>query len=88
MTGIYLIINIVIIILFIAGFLIFNTPEKKLLILSAVYAAIFENFNMFFSRGLEAGYYYDANFKLFIFDTPLFVILSWSLLITGSYCYW
>ncbi|MFH0818610.1 MAG: carotenoid biosynthesis protein [Patescibacteria group bacterium] len=74
--------------LFVAGFFYFDWAHRKMLLLAALYAIIFENFNMYLSRGLEAGYYYDTNFKLFVFDTPLFVILSWALLITSSYYFW
>lgn len=58
--------------------------KLRIFLLALVYAAIFENFNIMLSEGKTGGYHYNPNFLLFVFDTPLFVIISWALIILSS----
>ncbi|HLD21820.1 MAG TPA: carotenoid biosynthesis protein [Patescibacteria group bacterium] len=78
---IFWIINIGIILLFAGLLLVINHNERRMAFFAILYAILFENVNMLLSRGQIAGYSYNSQFVLCIFDTPLFVILSWSLLI-------
>ncbi|HLC85667.1 MAG TPA: carotenoid biosynthesis protein [Candidatus Nanoarchaeia archaeon] len=58
--------------------------KLKIFLLALVYATIFENLNILLSEGKAGGYFYNPNFLLFLFDTPLFVIISWALIILSS----
>ncbi len=64
--------------------IIYDKYKLRIVLLSVIYAAIFENLNIMFSEGQVGGYYYNTEFLLFILDTPLFVILSWSLIILSG----
>ncbi len=85
MTGIFLIVNIGIIALFLGMVFFCNRKQRIMLLLAIVYATIFENMNMLLAKGEAAAYYYHPDFFLFFFDTPVFVILSWSMLIVSSW---
>lgn len=85
MNGVFLVINIAIVILFIGMVFFCNWQQRIMLLLAAVYATIFENFNMLLAGSDIAGYFYNPEFVVFIWDTPLFVILSWSMLIVSSW---
>lgn len=61
--------------------------DKKsiyLLFSALIYALIFENGNIILSKGNIGSYYYNSQFSLFIYHVPLFVVLSWSVIIYTS----
>ena len=76
---IFTLIEIAIIILF-ALFYIFFKTKRKMLIYSLIFSAIFELLGV-----LSNGYTYNFNFSFSIFNVPLFIILSWSIIIVTSY---
>jgi len=80
--NLFSIIEIGISLLFILS-LIHSIKSKKfpVILLSFIYAIIFENLNMLFSEGHTGGYFYNESFHFFIFNTPLFIIMSWSIII-------
>src|SRR3989338_1684184 len=59
---------------------------KELLFLSmaCIFAFLFENLHVYLFAGKEGGYYY-ATQTLMILQTPLYVILSWGLLLFTSW---
>ncbi len=61
----------------------YETDRKKLLllVLAFIYALIFENFNIFLSKGHPGSYIYNPGFNLWIGYTPLFIALAWTCLI-------
>ncbi len=61
-----------------------NRHKILLLILAFIYALIFENVNIAISTGDIGSYVYNVGFNLFIWKTPLFVALAWSVLIYTS----
>jgi len=58
-----------------------NKRKLALLLLAFVYALIFENFNMYLSRGFSGSYFYNDNFFLYFLETPVFIALAWAVLI-------
>lgn len=54
-------------------------------ILATVYAAFFENIDVFLSRGQIGSYYYDEHLFLSVVKTPLFVILSWGIIFYSAW---
>jgi len=75
----HILIELVVILLFILIFLFFKN-KRKMLIYSLVFSTIFELLGL-----LSNGYSYNENFSFSIFNLPLFVVLSWSIIITTSY---
>jgi uncharacterized membrane protein len=63
--------------------LIHSIKYKKfsIILLSFIYAIIFENLNIYFSQEQIGGYFYNESFNFFIFNIPLFIIMSWSIII-------
>jgi hypothetical protein len=59
--------------------------DLSLLFVSALFAFIFENLGVILSAGMSGGYYYSESFRFFLLQTPLFVILLWSVIIYSSY---
>jgi len=49
------------------------------------YAVIFENVNMFVSQGKPGSYFYHEALAPVVIETPLFVILSWPIIVYGAY---
>ena len=85
MKNFYLIEVFIMILYFLTLFLIRKERYKvKILSLATIFAIIFENFNIYLSRNDVGGYFYNTNFIFYVFDTPLFVILSWGLIILSA----
>ncbi|MEK6947761.1 MAG: carotenoid biosynthesis protein [Nanoarchaeota archaeon] len=85
MKNFYLIEVFIIILYFLTLFLIRKDKYKvKILSLATIFAIIFENFNIYLSRNDVGGYFYNTNFIFYAFDTPLFVILSWGMIILSA----
>ncbi|KHO54135.1 MAG: hypothetical protein QT09_C0006G0055 [archaeon GW2011_AR18] len=82
----FLVIEVFIIILyFLILFLIRKDRYRvKILSLATIFAIIFENFNIYLSKNEVGGYFYNTNFMFYAFDTPLFVILSWGMIILSA----
>ncbi|GEM_PF-4380471 len=76
---IHLIIELIVILMFILIFLFFK-DKRKMLIYSLVFSTVFELLGL-----LSNGYTYNQNFSFSIFNLPLFVVLSWSIIIVTSY---
>jgi len=77
----FLIIEILVILLFIIFLFIFKEKFiKKILFYSVIFAFVFELFGVLFG-----GYVYNPGFLITIFKIPIFIILSWGLIITTSY---
>ncbi|MEM4245111.1 MAG: carotenoid biosynthesis protein [Candidatus Nanoarchaeia archaeon] len=78
-------IEIGIIALFIINiFLAKRTKKLDLLIISTIFAAFFENLHVILFQNYQGGYYYE-DFLLMVWKTPLFVILSWGIIILNAY---
>lgn len=78
-------IDIGIILLFLVAICIANKYKKlDLLIYSSIFALIFENLNIILFHNSSGGYVYATNF-IMIFKVPLFVILSWGIIILTSF---
>jgi hypothetical protein len=75
----FYIIEFVIIILFILTLIHFR-KNKRFLIFSFIFACLFEIFGVFIS-----GYLYSNDFLLNIYGVPIFIILSWVIILTTSY---
>jgi len=75
----YLLIEIAIILWFIL-FVVFFKEKRKMLIYSLLFSTIFELLGL-----LSKGYTYNQNFSFSIFNLPIFVILSWSIILVTSY---
>lgn len=58
---------------------------SRFVIYATLFACFFENLNVKLFKDVEGGYSYSSDFTLFIFQTPLFVILSWGIILVGSY---
>jgi len=58
-----------------------------LLALSMLFAFFFENSAVILSKDSVGGYHYSDMFHFYLLHTPLFVILSWSLIISSTYFY-
>lgn len=56
-------------------------------IYATIFACLFENLNVNLFKDVEGGYSYSTDFTLFVFHTPLFVILSWGIILVGSYVF-
>ncbi len=81
-----LLIEIGIIALFILNiYLARKTKKLDLLIISTVFAALFENLHVLLFQNYIGGYYYSNQFLFFIYKVPLFVILSWGIIILNAY---
>lgn len=81
-------ISIEIISLLIFGFYFYKAWKNKglaLLLAAAAFAFVFENVSIIISAGQSGNYYYSDSFRLFLFETPLFIILLWSVIIYSSY---
>lgn len=77
----FLAIEILVVLFFIFFLIIFKEREKRrLLFYSVVFAFLFELFGVVFG-----GYIYNSNFLFSILKVPLFIALSWGLIITSSY---
>jgi uncharacterized membrane protein len=82
----HLFIEITIIILFsIASYLAYKTKKLDLLIYATIFALLFENSNIVLFNNTAGSYYYSTTFSLFILYTPLFVILSWGIILFSTY---
>lgn len=68
-------------------FIIYLTKKDKknlkLVFYLLIYAFLFENLHVILSKNLVGGYFYDSQFIL-IGYTPLFIILSWAMIIYSS----
>jgi hypothetical protein len=81
-----LLIEIGIILLFILNIFIARKAKKlDLLIIATVFAALFENLHVFLFQNYTGGYYYSSEFLVSIYKVPLFVILSWGIIIVDAY---
>jgi len=69
----------------IVAFVAWRRHELWLYILAIVYAAFFENIDVFISRGSIGSYFYDERLILHIVETPLFIILTWGFIFYSSY---
>lgn len=58
-----------------------NNRKLILLILSVIYALLFENINIYLSKGHPGSYFYNPGFVFYVWNTPLFVALAWAILI-------
>jgi len=79
--------EISILILFLITLVAIYKNDKKSLwffLFAIIYAVIFENINIYLSQNVIGGYFYNPNFKLFILETPLFIILSWAMIIYSA----
>ncbi|MFH1332318.1 MAG: carotenoid biosynthesis protein [archaeon] len=82
----HLFVELGIILLFIFNIYIAKKTKKlDLLIIATVFAALFENLHVILFQNQVGGYYYSEQFLLFIYKTPLFVILSWGIIILNAY---
>jgi hypothetical protein len=75
----FYLIEFVIIILFIITLLHFR-KNIKFSIFAFIFACFFEIFGVFIS-----GYLYSQDFLLTVFNVPIFIILSWVIILTTSY---
>lgn len=83
---IHLIIEISIFILFMfTAFFAWKIKKLDFLIYALIFATLFENLNVILFRGLQGAYTYSPDFAVNIFHTPLFIILSWGIILLGSY---
>ena len=71
------IINLIVIFLFLFCFYYFKN-HRKLMIFSIIYAFVFEFFAVYLG-----GYIYNSPVN--VFKIPLYILLSWSIIITSSY---
>ena len=79
-------IQIIIFLLFgIIAFVAWRRHELWLYLLATVFAAFFENIDVFISRGSTGSYFYDDRLILHIIETPLFIILAWGFIFYSSY---
>lgn len=79
-------IEIGIILLFILNiYLAKKTKKLDLLIIATIFAALFENLHVIIFQNYMGGYYYSSQFLLNIYKVPLFIILSWGMIILNSY---
>jgi len=79
-------VQIVILLLFaITATIAWQRKELWLYIVITVYAALFENIDMLISAGKPGGYSYHEGLAPMVIDTPLFVILSWSIIFYGAW---
>jgi len=58
-----------------------NKRKLLLLVLAFVYAVILENFNIFITKGHAGSYFYNPEFVLWIWQTPLAIALAWTCLL-------
>ncbi len=85
MSLIHIFIDLVVILLFIISFYVaYKIMKIDFLLLSTLFALIFENLHVYFFKGMEGGYYYSTEF-LMLYNVPVFVILSWGVLLFTSY---
>jgi len=65
---------------------IWRYDKKSILFFAGavIYAALFENLNILISRDTIGGYFYNPTFKFFVFHTPLFIILSWAIILYST----
>ncbi|MBU5689780.1 MAG: carotenoid biosynthesis protein [Candidatus Aenigmatarchaeota archaeon] len=61
-----------------------DKKELNFFIISVIYAILFENMNIILSQDQPGSYYYNKNFTFNILHVPLFVVLSWSIIIYSS----
>ncbi len=61
-----------------------KTKQTHLLFLAIIFATLFENASVILSAGQAGGYFYNQNFNLFIYKTPLFIILLWSVIVYST----
>jgi len=81
-----LLIEIGTILLFILNiYLAKKTKKLDLLIISTVFAALFENLHVIMFQNYIGGYYYSNEFLLNLYKVPLFVVLSWGIIILNAY---
>ncbi len=79
-------IEIGVILLFILNiYLAKKTKKLDLLIISTIFAALFENLHVILFQNYIGGYYYSEEFLILVYKTPLFVILSWGIIILNAY---
>jgi uncharacterized membrane protein len=72
--------------LYIAAFYLACKIKKvDFLIYITIFALIFENLNVLLFHQASSGYVYTSDFFLYVFKTPLFVILDWAILVFGAY---
>lgn len=65
-------------------YIAFKRKKLDFLIYSALFAAFFENLHVFLSTDQPGSYFYNPDFILNILHTPLFVILSWGIILYTS----
>lgn len=79
-------IEVGIVLLFILNiYLARKTKKLDLLIIATVFAALFENLHVLLFKNYVGGYYYSKEFLLLVYKVPLFVILSWGIIILDAY---
>jgi uncharacterized membrane protein len=84
----FLAIEVGLIALYISCLIHILKKDKKMVpffISSTFYVIIFENMNILLSYNHVGGYYYNSNFRFFIFHVPLFVVLAWPIIIYTSF---
>jgi len=69
----------------IAFYLAYKIKRLDFFVYITVFALVFENLNILLFYKVPSGYIYSTDFMLYIFGTPLFVILDWAILVFGAY---
>lgn len=62
-----------------------KTKKLDLLLIATIFAAFFENLHILLFQNYMGGYVYSNEFLFLIYKTPLFVILSWGIIISNAY---
>lgn len=62
-----------------------KTKKLDLLVISTIFAALFENLHVILFQDYTGGYYYSNQFLFLIYKVPLFIILSWGIIILNAY---
>lgn len=75
----------VLLLYFLAIYFAYRIGKLDFLIYGTVFSAVFENLNVLFFSNSIAGYYYSKDFLIYIFHVPLFIILSWGILLLGAH---
>ena len=83
-----IIVQIAILLLFaIIATIAWQRKELWFYFIITAYAVIFENVNMFVSEGKAGSYFYHEALAPIVIQAPLFVILSWPVIVYGAYIF-
>ncbi len=84
-TGAFVVEFVVLLLYVVCFYLAHKIKKLDFLVHASIFAFIFENLNVLFFSNSVSGYFYSGEFLMYLLEVPLFIILSWGILLLGAH---